>query len=274
MFDKIVTAEKIIAATMEAKGIFQYGNRSYDSLVTSANGATSVRRSKLGGYTVRKNTGDDYRSATRTKAKGDTNMVDTALDVYAVGIENEVAAKFESNDALLNEHIKRMSIALRREFDKDFCAAAMATDQVIQTKASGKLAWADLAAINKHFHKLEVDDVGNRITIVDADLEDQLMDIDVIKNAISFSMLKLGGKEKVIEVLGQTIIITALMEKYEGQPAVLGVHGEGLASIVSRFGEIEDAYYPTNLSRIYDMLAHAAFELDDNKFSVILKLKP
>ncbi|TRZ50877.1 hypothetical protein D4R99_05215, partial [bacterium] len=229
-------------------------------------------RAKLGGYTVRKNIGDTNRSATRTRAHFDTSMIETPLDVYAVGLENEIVAQFESNDMLLQEHIKRMADALRQQFDKDFIAAGMLSPFVYETTASGVLSWKDLVKPKKHFTLKQVQP-GVRVTIIDGDLEDQFWDIDVVKQASAFSIMKFANGDQKIEMLNQIFFISGLMPKLGGQPCLLSVHGQGLASIISKFGVMKQVYDATLLSDILDMLAHAAFALDDDKFACVIKLK-
>lgn len=261
-----MTVENLV----ESNGIFQYGNRSYDSLVAS--GATSVLRQKLGGYTVRKNVGEAPDALTRAKAKGGSSMVKTVLDTYGVGLQNEIAAQFESNDALRKEHSIRMADALREQFDADFIAAGMQTPFVYDTLASGKLDWKDLIKVQKHFRNKKVK-AGRRVTIIDTDLEDEFLSIDVIKSATAYSVMKLANGDSKYEFNGQTYFISSLMPKLEGQPCILGVHGPGLASIVSHFGVIKETWDSTLMADIIDMIAQAAFELDGNEFACIVKLK-
>lgn len=265
-------SDMTIEQLVESNGIFQYGNRSYDSL--AASGASSVLRQKLGGYTVRKNTGEAPNAATRAKAKGDSSMVKTVLDTYGVGLQNEIAAQFESNDALRKEHTARMAEALREQFDADFITAGMQTPHIYETVASGKLDWKDLIKVQKHFRSKKVRmGTGKRVTIIDTDLEDEFLSIDVIKQATAYSVMKLANGDSKYEFNGQTYFISSLMPKVEGQPCILGVHGSGLASIVSRFGVIKETWDSTLMADIIDMIAQAAFELDGDEFACIVKLK-
>lgn len=270
-FNKVVTSDIFIRACIEAQGIFTRGNRSYDYLV--APGATSVRRPKLPKLVVKKNTGTAADSADRKGTKADTTMVETSLNTYAVPIKDEIAAQFESNKKLVNDFAQAAKTTLEREWDKDFIAAGMATTNIIQTAASGTLSWKDLIKISQKFRTLEVPRDG-MIMVVSAALEDQLMDIDVIKNAASYNT-QILSTGKLINVNGFEIFVSGLVPKttVNNKDCVVGIHGPGLASIISNTGEIKEAWDGVNLQDNLDFVAHAGFELDGAEFAVVLELK-
>lgn len=270
-FNKVVTSDIFIRACIEAQGIFQKGNRSYDSLVSA--GATSVRRPKLPKLTVKKNTGTAPDSADRKGTKADTIMVETSLNTYAVPIKDEIAAQFESNKKLLADFAQAAKLTMEREWDRDFITAAMATSNYIQTKATGLVSWKDIISVSMKFRTLEVPREG-MIMVVSANLEDQLMDIDVIKNAAAFNT-QLLSTGKLINVNGFEIFISGLVPKttVNNKDCIVGIAGPGLASIISNSGEIKESWDGELLQDNIDFVAHAGFELDGDEFAVVLELK-
>jgi len=270
-YNKIVVAQTVIARAIEAQGIFQYGNRGYDSLCKA--GATTVRRPKLPTLVVKKNTGTASDSADRKGTKSDVTMVDTDLDIYAVPIKDELAAQFESNRQLLNEFSISAAKSLTKAWDTDFITAAQATTNVFDTAASGVLAFKDIIKVKKEFHKHEVPiDQDGLVLCVSAELEDQLMDIDVFKQAAAFN-LKTFESGKFLNVWGMNVFISGLVPKVSDKDCIVGIYGPGLASIISHTAETKESWNGTLLQDDIDIVSHAAFELDDNDFAVVVKLK-
>lgn len=265
-WNKIVTADAVIQRLYENKGIYQRTNRSYDSLVSP--GASSVRRPKLANLVVKKNTGTSAASADRKKAKSDTTMVETELDVYAVPIFSEIAAKFESNDYLRREYEVSAAQALMEQFSTDTISAAQATSNVSDFAGSA-LAWQDLTAILQHFDDNKIPEEG-RVIVISSALEQEFYNIDVIKTAVGFNMNGLRGGE-MNKMLNATWYISGLVPQVGGKDTVVGWYDKGLAGIISREGEIKEAYDSENLGDVIDLLAHAAFELDDDAFAVVKK---
>lgn len=268
-WNKVVTSDRVIQRLIEQQGLYQLMNRTYDPLVMP--GATSVRRPRLANLVVRKNTGASATDASRKKAKADTEMVDTPLDVYAVGILNEIAAQFESNDMLLREYEISMALKLGEQFDIDVIAAADTTTNVIETAASGVLAWKDITALSAKMNKLKVPR-ENRIVVIPAELESQFWDIDVVKNAASYNVSTLNSG-KFVDFMGMKFYITGLAGLVAGKDAVRCIYGPGLAFILARNGQIEDVYSPDPIGHVIDMLAFGAAALDDPAFAVVMKLK-
>ncbi len=269
-WDKIVTADVVVQRCIEGLGLYQKMNRSYDALVEP--GATSVRRPRLSLLTVRKNTGAAYGDVARKKAKADTTMVETSLDVYAVGIANEMAARFESNQFLLNQYEISMSMSLEEQFDADCIVAAQAGGVADTFATSGVLTWKDLIKGNKIMTQNKVPRDG-RVQIIPANLEDQFLNLDVITRALAYGTIVNVSKGKFIQLADMTYYITALSPLIAGKDVVTTIYCPGLAFILSNYGVIEDAYDAENLGHVYDMLAHAAAELDDPKFGVVISDK-
>lgn len=265
-WNKSVTAEAVVQRLQETQGLYSYCNRSYDGFVEK--GATSVRRPKLPTLVVKKNTGTASNSADRKKTKTDTIMVETELDVYAVPILDEIAGKFESNDLLRNEFVISAGGQLQEQFDADVIVAAQTTTQV-QNMAGSTLSWDDITLISKVFNQNKVPK-QNRIVVVSANLEQEFWNLDVIKNAASYNLVTLSSG-KFVEVMGMRFFISGLVPQITGKDNIVGIYGPGLAFILSRFVEIKETYDPELLADAIDLLAHAAAELDDDKFAVVVK---
>ena len=266
-FEKIAFADAVITRLIENQGLYQLTNRSYDSLVQP--GATSVRRQKLASLVVKKNTGTSPTSADRKKLKNATTMVDTALDVYSVPLAAEAAAHFESNDQLRRDYEVSAAMALMQQFDADVIAAAQATSQV-QVAPAGDLTWKTLTLPNKLMNVAKVPK-EDRVVVVSANLEDQFMNIDVIKNAASFNLTVLN-KGKFVEVLNMKFFISGLVEQIGGKDNIVGYYAPGLAFILSKTGEWKEAWDGENLQDNIDLLAHAAAELDGDEFAAVVKM--
>jgi hypothetical protein len=110
----------------------------------------------------------------------------------------------------------------------------------------------------------------NRIFVVSANLEQEFWNIDVIKNAASHNQVTLTSG-RFVEVMGMKFFISGLVPQIGGKDNVIGIYGPGLAFILSRFIDIKETYAPELLADAIDLLAHAAAELDDNKFAVVVK---
>lgn len=267
-FNKPLTVMQVITRLIEVLSLFNLCNRSYDGYVTE--GASSVRRPKLANLNVKKNEGTAAGSGDRIGMKSGTTMVETELDVYAVPILSEIAGKFESNDKLRVEWIKSAVLALQQQFDKDVIAAAQATTNIHQF-AGDKMAWGDITKISAVFNQNKVPKDG-RVVVVSANLEQEFWDIDAIKNAASYNM-QLLASGKMVEVLGMKFFISGNVEKVNGKDNIVGFYGQGLAFILSKFGEIKEVYSPELLADVIDMLAHAGCELDSNEFAVVITTK-
>lgn len=265
-WNKQVTADSVVLRLIEDKGLYQLTNRSYDSLVQP--GATEVVRPKLASLVVKKNTGTAAGHADRKKTHTDTSMVTTALDIYAVPILSQMAAKFESNDMLRTQYEISMAATLKRQFNKDVLAAAQATTNIINAEAA-KISFRDFTRILKHFDDNEVPE-DQRVIVISSALEQDFYDIDVIKTAIGFNMKALRNGEPN-EMLGAKWMISGLVPTVGGKANIVAWHQEGLAFILSNEGEIKETYDPENLADVVDLLAHGAAELDGNEFACVIK---
>lgn len=264
-WDKSVTADAVITRLIENQGIYTLCNRGYDALVQP--GATSVRRPRLPLLKVKKNTGTASNSADRKKAKADTKMIETELDVYAVPIANEVAAKFESNDFLRTEFEVSASMSLSEQFDTDCIAAAQATTNRFNFK-EGELSWKDITGIKAFFTKKKIPR-DKRILVVDADLEDAFWNLPVIEKQTGYNITTLQNGT-FTNLLGFNIFFSALAPKINDKSTITAWYGPGLAFILNRIGEIKEGYNPEELQDDIDLLAHAAAELDNNDFACVI----
>lgn len=265
-WNKIVTADSVIQRLYEDKGLYQLCNRSYDSLCVG--GASSVRRPKLASLTVKKNTGTSSTSSDRKNAKSDTTMVETDLDVYAVPIASEVAARFESNDFLRREYEKSMALALKRQFNIDVIAAAQATTN-ISPAAAATIGWADYVSILKHYEDNQVPEEG-RVIVTSSALMQEFYSIDVIKTAVGFNK-DLLEKGMGNQMLGANWFISGLVPQIGGKDCIVSWYSQGLAFILSNQGEIKEVYDNDNLKDVIDLVAHAAAELDGDEFAKVIK---
>jgi hypothetical protein len=266
MYDKIVTADTFIMLLLEDLGLWTRGNRSYDALVQP--GATSVRRPKLSKLVCKKNTGTAKDSADRKGGKNDTVMVETALDTYAVPFKDEVAAAFESNDEIRQGLVGVASKTMIRQFNTDFIAAGLKTTNKVDAKTSGIIEWADVAALIQSMTELEIPQ-EDRIIVFPANIQADFLSMDVIKMALSYNAGQLSSG-KFTEILGHTFFVSALVPEVAGKKPILGAYAPGIASILSKTGKVKEVYDNDNLQDIIDLLAHAAFDLDDKDFAVKL----
>lgn len=267
-WSKPLTVMQVITRLIEVLSLYNLCNRSYDGYVKE--GATSVRRPKLANLNVKTNEGTAANSGDRTAVGAGTTMVETDLAVYAIPILAEIAAQWSSNDKLRQEYIVSAVLTLQRAFDKAVIAAAQATDQV-ESFAGDKMAWGDIVKISQVLNQNEVPKDG-RVVVISANLEDQFWDIDVVKNAASYNM-QLLATGKMIELMGMKFFISGNVPKVNGKDCIVGFYGQGLAFILSKFGEIKEVYSPDLLADVIDFLAYAGCELDANEFAVVVTTK-
>lgn len=270
-WDKIVTADTVVQRLYEDKGIYQDCNGTYNSLVKQ--GATSVRRPKLASLTAKKNEGTTAGHADRKNTRSGTTMVETTLDLYTVPILNELVGEFESNGELRRQYEISMSMALKRQFNKDVIAAAQATSNTGNFEGA-TLGWNDFTKIIKHFEDNEVPEDG-RVIVVSSALTQEFYSIDTIKTAVGFNR-ELLQNGLANQMLGAKWYISGLVPTIGGKANIVGFYGPGLAFILSRFGEIKETYDPGEAGvrapgDVIDMAAHAAAELDDDVFAYTLK---
>lgn len=268
MYNKIIWADKYIQLLNEDQGLWKLGT-SYSEFIRD--GATSVRRPKICKLNLYKNTGTASDSANRKKAKADSTYVETALDIYCVPFANEAAAQFESNDVLRQKFLEQAAIRTARQFNIDFITAGLKTTNALTTAAAGVFAWNDIASIIKKMNELEIPQ-DNRIIIIPADMTSDFLTMDVIKLAVSYNTVQLQTG-KFGSVLGTSFFVTALTPTIAGKKPILGAYAPGIASIVGKTGQIEEVWDPENLWKVVDVLAHGAFDLDDNDFAVKMTLK-
>lgn len=265
-WSKPLTVMQVVTRLIQVLSLYNLCNRSYDGYVVE--GASSVRRPKLALLTAKKNEGTAADGVGRTATGAGTTMVETDLDTYAVPILAEIAAKWSSNDKLRQEYIVSAVLTLQKEFDKAVIAAAQATDQVFNF-AADVMSWKDITKISAVMNQNEVPKDG-RVVVISANLEQEFWDIDAIKNAASYNM-QLLSSGKMIEVLGMKFFISGNVPQVGGKDNIVGFYGQGLAFILSKFGEIKEVYSPDLLADVIDLLAYAGCELDDNKFAVVIK---
>ena len=266
-YNKILVADSVVQRLVENQGIYQLCNRSYDSLVIP--GASSVDVPKLAVTKVKK-TGTSATHADRIKSKDKTSMVNIPLGPYVVPLANEILSKYETNGALGMQYLDSAALQIEEQFDIDVLTEAQSTsDKTVF--ASAKLTWADIVGIGKNMDVNKVPKSG-RVIAVNANLAEDFFDIDVIKAAIGYnqSFLQSGT---LLKILGMTFFITGLAPTITVDEAehytVTGFYGPGLAFILSRNGEIKEAWDGENLQDNIDLLAHAGVKLFDDKFAVV-----
>ncbi len=268
-YNKVLVADSVVQRLIENQGIYSFMNRSFDGLVQQ--GASAVSVPNIAVPTVKKgNSGTPLVDASRAAAHGSTNMANVPLTPYAVPLAEEVLNQWETNGNLIKEYLNSASMVLQQQFDIDTITAAQTTSQ-ISAFAGASMAWADVIAIMKTFDLNKVPKAG-RVIVIDANLADQFFSIDVVKSAMAFNqqflstgtMLNIMGMKFFVSGLVPQVSVAAVL-KYN----MVGIYGPGLAFILSRMGELKQAWDTINLQNINDMLAYAGVSLFDNKFAVV-----
>lgn len=272
-FSKTLVADSVVARLIEGQGIYGRMNRSFDALVQP--GASSVDIPKLA-IPVVKTAGYSLTGADRKKGKADTTNMNVALATYSVPLAEEILARYESNGKLLTGYIDSAVMTLQEKFDILVLTEAQTTTYVTAF-AGATMAWADVIDISKTMDINKVPKSG-RVIAVDANLAAEFFGIDVVKNALSYNSNYLSTGT-FLNFMGMTFYITGLLPAYDvsasvtGKYTMVGIYGPGLAAIVSKFGDIKEAWDSVNLQTVYDVISHFGCELLDAKFSVI-KYKP
>jgi hypothetical protein len=267
-YDKTLVADSVVQRLIENQGIYQSVNRSFDGLARQ--GASSIDVPALADVVVKKSSGGiAVASADRKKAKADTTMVNIPLVDYAVPLAEEILAQFETNGMLIKQYLDSASMKLQEQFDADVIAAAQGTTD--RSVFDGEvLTWKDITNINARMDKNKVPKTG-RIIVVSANLADEFYNIDVIKSSLGYNQNFLQSGT-LINLLGMKFFVSGLVEQLNIgglKDNMVGIYGPGLAFVLSRFGELKQAWDTTNLQTINDMLAHAGVKLFNDKFAVV-----
>lgn len=276
-FSKTLVADTVVARLIEGQGIYAHCNRSFDALVQP--GASSVDIPQLA-IPVVKTAGYALSGSDRKKAKDDTTNVNCALTTYSTPLAEEILARYESNGKLIKGYIDSAVMVLQEKFDLLVLAAAQAAAKAgsyLSAFAGATMAWADVVDINKTFDINKVPKSG-RIICVDANLAAEFFGIDVVKNAISYNSNYLNSGT-FLNFMGCKFFITGLLTTMDasstvtGKYTMVGIYGPGVAAIVSKFGDVKEAWDTVNLQTVYDVISHFGTKVLDNKFTVA-KYKP
>lgn len=270
-FDKKILADGVVQRLIEGQGIYNKMNRSFDALV--APGATSVDVPDLAVPLV-KTSGSAPTSADRKKTHTGTTMINVPLIAYAVPLADELIGRYESNGVMITEYLNSAAAVLQEKFDELVITAAQGTTDK-SAFAGAAMSWADVIDITKRFDVNKVPKSGRVITI-DANLAAEFFGIDVVKSAVAYNsnflttgtFLNFMGMSFYITGVAPTITVGGAA-KY----TMVGIYGPGVAMIISKLGEIKEAWDGENLQDNVDMLAHAGIKLFKNQFSVV-KYKP
>jgi hypothetical protein len=264
-YNKTLVADAVIAALVEAQGIFSACNRSYDGLVQQ--GATSVDIPAMPTL-VAKTTGTSSTHADRKGIKGDTTMVNVPLSIAAVPIKEELLGRFETNGRLLQDFIAGARDTLSEKFDSEVLTEAITTTQVLSF-ADANLSWKDIMKVSAVFNAAKVPQRG-RLIVIPTGLEEEFYDIDVVKTAVAQNRELLEGS--FVRIRGMNFYISAnVPKKVAGKENIIGIYGPGLVFILSRFMEQERVYDETNLQVNIDFLAHFGKKLLRNQFAVVVR---
>jgi hypothetical protein len=270
-YNKTVVADSVITRLIENQGIYTSMNRSFDGLVRP--GATSVDIPALAIPEV-KTTGTATVNAGRKKAKADTNMINVSLSPYVVPLAEEILAQYESNGQLIKNYLDSASMALQEKFDSIVVEEAQTTTDK-SAFAGASMAWADVIDITKRFDLNKVPK-SQRVIAVSAGLASEFFNIDVIKNAVGYNSAFLTSGT-LLQLMGMKFFISGLVSTVTvggaAKENMVGIYGPGLAFILSRMGDVKEAWDTANLQQVVDMIAHAGCKLFDNKFAVV-KYKP
>jgi hypothetical protein len=265
-WNKQVTADGVVTRLIESNGLYNLCNRTFDRLVVP--GATSVLVPKLPSLKSRKNTGTSATHSDRKKTKTDTSMVLVDLDIHAVPIADELPGQFESGNMLTTEFEVSATMTLQEGFDADIVAAAQTTTNELEM-AGETLSWKDIVQINKTFNQLKVPRHG-RLIVIDAELEDQFWDIDIVKQAAAFNK-EVISTGTFVTLMGCKFFISGLVEPVDEKKNIVGIYGPGLAAVLSRSAEIKQVWDVDNLQDNIDLVAHFGAKLLSNEFAVVVK---
>ena len=266
-FSKTILADAFVQRLIENQGIYSNANRSFDSLVKP--GATSVDIPALA-IPVLKTAGVSVSSSDRKKTKTDTANINVPLGPYAVPLADELLGRYESGGILLNGYLDSAAAVIQEGFDTALITECQKTTDKADFAAS-TLSWADIVGINAAFDKNKVPK-AYRCIVIDADLESEFFNIDVIKNAAAYNTINFATGS-VISILGLKFFFTGVAPKVGTKASVTAFYGPGVAFILSRLGEIKTAWQTDALLDTVDVLAHAGAKLLDNKFAIV-RTKP
>lgn len=272
-FSKTLVADTVVARLIEGQGIYGSCNRSFDGLVQA--GASSVDIPQLA-IPIVKTAGYALSGSDRKKAKDDTTNVNVALHTYSVPLAEEILARYESNGKLIAGYIDSAVMTLQEHFDKLVLTEAQTTTAKAAF-AGASMAWEDITGIKKAFDVAKVPQYG-RMLCVDANLIGEFYAVDGVKSAVTFNK---GYFENGIlgDLLGMKVFSTGLLPTFSasssitGKYSMVGIYGPGMAAILSKFGDVKEAWDTVNLQTVYDVISHFGVKLLDSNFSVV-RYKP
>lgn len=259
--NNLTITDYVVQRLIEQQNIYSYCNRSFDDMVKP--GATAVLIPKLAIPVVR-TVGTTTTATERKNAHADTSMVTISLSPSAVPLATELIAIYEGGGNLPTEYLQSAAMVLGEAFDTNILTEAQTTTNT-DTMAGSVLSWADITTIKKKFVQNKVPK-DKMVMVVDADLIDQFLSIDVIKQTVAFNPNYLETGE-FGTILGMRTFVSALVPKIGGKATITTFSGYGLGFILNRMGEVKERYDEENMKDITDMLAHSGQELFDVKFA-------
>lgn len=265
-YTKTLVADSVVQRLIEAQGIYQLCNRSFDGLV--AQGASSVDVPNLPALAVRTVGSTDTDGSYRKRTKTDTTMVNVPFEKGVIPIADEVAGRWESNGMLLKEFTISAAQTFQQYFDQRVIEEAQTTNQTID--AVPALDWSVFGKIKAKFAKNKVP-MRNIVICIPADRAAEFYSIDVVKNAAAYNKeyMETGT---FMNVLGMKFFISGLVPQVNSKDTITSFYGPGIAFILNKYMELKEAYDYANLRDVNDLLCYFAPKLLDNKFAVTCQI--
>jgi hypothetical protein len=258
---KTIVSDSVVQRLIEAQGIYQLCNRTFDSLVQQ--GASSIDVPNLPGLIV-KTEGSAANHADRKRTKTDTSMVNVPFEKAVIPIADEVAGRWESNGMLLKEFTISAAQTFQQYFDSRVIEVAQTTNQTID--AVPALDWGVFGKIKAKFLKNKVPN-RNIVICIPAERAEEFYAIDVVKNAAAYNKeyMETGT---FMNVLGMKFFISGLVPQVSSKDTITAFFGPGLAFVLNKYMELKQGWDGQYLVDVNDLLCYFAPKLLDNKFAV------
>lgn len=262
---RVVTALALLKALNEAQGIYNTGNRSYDA--DAAQGASSVDIDAMPLLVV-KDTGTGSTSGDR-KGPDDTFKINVPLVPGIVPVKEKKVDQYATNGRMMKDFIEGASDAFIDKFDSKFIEAVQTTSNTSNFQGA-VLQEKDLFGMDSALTKRKVPR-RRRFSVIDADLEEEFLDLDLVKRAMAFNPNYL--ENGIMRIKNVTFLVTANAPKVGGKPSICEYFGPGVVFILNQFMDMERVYDPENVQINIDYIARYGTKLLKSDYAEV-RVKP
>ncbi|MBV6480212.1 MAG: hypothetical protein HGGPFJEG_03065 [Ignavibacteria bacterium] len=264
----VITSSMVIKGLYESHALFNRCRRDLDGLVTSkwAQSVDVPRNPQL----VVRGTAAALGSADRKKTKADMSTVNAPFQLRLIHITEEYESRAETNGDALSAFVSDVVRAFEKDFNmlcmnEALASAVLAGGENLQEWTGDELQKKDLDRIKMYFIGKEIPE-EDQIVIVPASAGESFKNIDIVKNAMAFNKDLLEKGVAVIDKV--TYLISANLDLVDDKPALVGLYSKGLAFVIKKYLDREEAWNTEATVKYIDYMAYVAAKLTKTEFSI------